>query len=85
MIVHCVFHGVVQQACASERVLFTERDEFLATIHRVIESSASTTDDRAALVKRAAEILEKYQEQPTLLDRHLADAVPWVAHRRGHC
>jgi hypothetical protein len=50
-----------------------EREEFLATIHRVI--AADPADDRAALVKRITEILEKYQEQPSLLDRHLSDAV----------
>jgi hypothetical protein len=62
----------------SERLLFAEKAEFMAVIQGLVNSAAAGVGDTSALspaVARAAEILEKYQEQPTLLDRHLAEAV----------
>jgi hypothetical protein len=48
-------------------------------IHQLVACSGAATtatpDQLQPRVARATEILEKYQEQPTLLDRHLAEAV----------
>lgn len=56
-----------------------EREEFLGVIHRLVACSGAVATVESSqlqpLVARAADILEKYQEQPTLLDKHLADAV----------
>ena len=67
--------GMECQATSSERTLFVEYDEFLAGIHRLIGSECATPDERASMVAALSDILGKYQEQPTLLDRHLSDAV----------
>jgi hypothetical protein len=57
----------------SERTLFAEKDEFLALI--AAAAAADSESDFSTLLPRVSEILDKYQEQASLLDRHLAAMV----------
>jgi hypothetical protein len=65
--------GDNDNVASSEHAFFEEKDEMMGLLRETITSESALERELEIAVERVSKILEKYQEQSTLLDPHLED------------
>jgi hypothetical protein len=64
-------NGDNENVASSEHAFFEEKDEMMGLLRDTIASESASERELEVAVERVAKVLEKYQEQSTLLDPHL--------------
>ena len=70
-----------ENVVAQEATLFAEKDEFMMVLKQLADPDSAHESEGEALLGRLTKILERYQEQSTLLDPHLDEMMAVITGR----